>query len=81
MSQLLIKDVDDDVRRRLAELAAQSGRTIEDEVNRILMDAVRPGSPAVNLADLADELFGKNGVELEPHPPVGPPREPLFEDR
>ena len=29
------------------------------------------GQPApTNLADLAEALFGSNGVELEPHPPV-----------
>jgi plasmid stability protein len=67
MSQLVIKDVEDDVRRRLAERAAKSGRTIEEEAHAILSTSVAsPRLSGKHLADLAGELFGEeNGIELE----------------
>jgi plasmid stability protein len=35
----------DEMMRRLAERAAQNGRTIEDEAKQILMDALFPNVP------------------------------------
>lgn len=42
MAQLLIPDLDDDLRERLARRAREHGRSVEDEAQQILRNAVRP---------------------------------------
>ena len=43
---------------------------MEEEARQILRQAVAGTPAATNLADLADALFGGQGVELERHPAV-----------
>ena len=75
MASLVIRNLDDGLKERLRVRAAQHGRSMEEEVRVLLRDALEGPGPHRNLADLAATLFGKNGVELEPHPevPVRPP--------
>jgi plasmid stability protein len=70
MASITVRRLEDSIKARLRVRAAHHGRSLEEEVRQILREAVR-GQPApTNLADLAEALFGSNGVELEPHPPV-----------
>lgn len=68
MANLSVRKIDEDTYRRLRIRAAEKGVSMEEEVRRILRDAVA-GPP--RLGDLALELFGpEHGVDLDL-----PPRE------
>lgn len=75
MASLVIRNLDDGLKERLRVRAAQHGRSMEEEVRVLLREALEGPGPHRNLADLATSLFGKQGLELEPHPevPVRPP--------
>jgi plasmid stability protein len=45
MAQLLVRNLDDDVKARLRILAAEHGRSMEEEVREILRQAVIPTKP------------------------------------
>jgi len=70
MPELLIKDMDDDVVRTLADRARMAGRSIEEEARSILRRALRPGGPGTRLlehfagAGLTDEEFGQFEVGI-----------------
>ena len=65
MAVLTIRKLYDRVRDRLRTRAAAHGRSMEEEVRKILEAAVFEEDDDTNLADLALELFGlKNGIEL-----------------
>ena len=81
MASITIRNLEDGLKTRLKMRAAEHGRSMEEEVRCILRDAMAQNPPQT-LADLAREIFGpKHGVDLEPHPPVGPREPPRFEDR
>ncbi len=70
MATLIVRNLDEKIKTQPRMGAADRGRSMEEEVRRILKDALEHDPPR-NLADLALELFRpKHGVELEPHPPV-----------
>lgn len=46
MAQLLVRNLDDDVKRRLQRRAREHGRSMEEEARRIIADAV--GAPDAN---------------------------------
>jgi plasmid stability protein len=77
MASLTIRNLDDDLKRRLRLRAAQHGHSMEEEARRILRNAVRPSEPVPgNIADAIAAItdpFG--GVELDI-----PPREPYRPD-
>jgi plasmid stability protein len=78
MGSLLIRNLDDRLKARLRVRAAEQGRSMEEEARRILRREL--GEPEVSddgksLAEIARELFGPRGADLEPHPRV-PVREP-----
>jgi plasmid stability protein len=75
MANIMIRNIEDSVKAQLRVRAAQHGRSMEEEARQILRHALSDQADRGNLADLAEALFGGEGVELEPHPPV-PPREP-----
>ena len=52
--------------RKLRERAAHEGCSMEDEA--CLAPGKEPDQP--NLGDFAADLFGADGLELEPHPPI-----------
>ncbi len=73
MANLSVRRVDDDIVAKLRIRAARHGVSMEEEVRRMLEQAV---SAPARLGDVALELFGEDaGVELElieraPHEPV-----------
>ena len=75
MASLVIRKLDDGLKERLRVRAARHGRSMEEEVRVLLRNALEEPGVHRNLADLATSLFGKEGVELEPHPevPIRPP--------
>ena len=76
MASITIRNLDNDVKTRLRVRAASNGRSMEEEVRRILAEAVeRNTTPAQGLGTALHELFKPfGGVELEL-----PPREPMRE--
>ena len=75
MGSLLIRNLDDHLKARLRVRAAQQGRSMEEEARAILRRELEEPKQAVNLAALARELFGEQGVDL-PIPPRLWAREP-----
>ena len=77
MASITIRNLDNDVKTRLRVRAASNGRSMEEEVRRILAEAVeRNTAPAQGLGTALHELFKPfGGVELEV-PPRKPMREP-----
>ena len=77
MAGLVIRNIEADLKERLRVRAARHGRSMEEEARRILRAACPAPEPHENLADLAEELFGNEGVDLEAHPatPLRPPPE------
>jgi antitoxin FitA len=70
MASITIRNLEDTVKARLRIRAAHHGRSMEEEARHILREAVSDQPAPTNLADLAEALFGMDGVALEPHPPV-----------
>lgn len=73
MASLSIRKLEDDTLQRLRIRAARHQVSMEEEVRRILRQAVMPPP---RLGSLAAAYFGENGVELElpqreVHEPVG----------
>ena len=77
MASITIRNLDDEVRRRLRVRAAEHDRSMEEEVRVILRAAVRDGrSGPRDLAAFTRRCFAPlGGVELD-LPPRGPMREP-----
>ena len=62
MAQLVVHNLEEDVKARLRVLAARHGRSIEEEMRAILRDAVaRPAEPAEGLATEIAALFKGSG--------------------
>jgi plasmid stability protein len=67
VAALSIRDLDDEVRRRLRVRAARHGRSMEAEVRAILTDAVSGPADGGGLAHALLTRFGAlGGVDLEP---------------
>lgn len=70
MAQILVRDIEDDVKERLQKRAAQHGRSMEAEVRDILRDAVKadhqskPGL-GTEIAALFKGIGLKPGEEIE----------------
>jgi plasmid stability protein len=65
MAALSIRNLDDEVQRRLKMRAAQHGRSMEAEARAILTDAVRESADAAGLFTEILERFGAlGGVDL-----------------
>jgi plasmid stability protein len=63
MAQLLVRNLEDDVKARLRVLAAEHGRSMEEEVRAILRQAVMPApSPSGGLGSEIAALFKNNGL-------------------
>ena len=75
MAAISVRDLDEDVARRLKVRAARHGRSMEAEVRAILTDAVAEGDEHSNLAQAVREAFASiGGVELEVPPRQDMPR-------
>jgi plasmid stability protein len=74
MATMTIRNIDDQLKKRLRIRAAQHGRSMEDEARDILRSALS-AEPArtVTLVDaIRARIEPLGGIELEP-----PPREPI----
>jgi len=80
MATMTIRNLDDEVKRRLRLQAAQHGRSMEEEARAILRDALavkpKPGSGAAWVAEIRALVEPFGGIELE-LPPREPAREPI----
>jgi plasmid stability protein len=64
MAQLIVRNLDDAVKRKLQRRAAEHGRSMEEEVRDILRDAVKDdGRRRKGLGTAIAERF--KGIELE----------------
>jgi plasmid stability protein len=72
VAQILVRKLEDRVKKRLAERARRNGRSMEEEVREILRDVVREEAPqkgGFGTATVA--LFSGSGVFLdEPIPEI-----------
>ncbi|MDT8858507.1 plasmid stabilization protein [Paracoccaceae bacterium Fryx2] len=67
MASITIRNLDDDLKRRLRVRAAENGRSMEAEMREILRHAVSPPSAPHNLGQSIHERFAAiGGVELSP---------------
>lgn len=63
MAQLLVRNLDDDVKARLRILAAEHGRSMEEEVREILRQAVEAERPrSAGLGTRIAARFAGNGL-------------------
>ena len=74
MASITVRNLDEDLKRRLRVRAAENGRSMEQEVREILrMTLHRDEAPVRNLGTAIHELFRPlGGVDLDV-----PPREPM----
>ena len=81
MASITVRNLDEDVKRRLRLKAAENGRSMEEEARIILREAVQQDTvPEKGLGTALYELFKPfGGVELE-LPPREPMREPFRMD-
>ncbi len=64
MAQLVVRNLDDDVKAKLQRLARRHGRSTEEEVRDILRSAVsREGAPARPLGTRLRSRFARIGLE------------------
>lgn len=81
MASITIRNLDDEVKRRLRVRAAEHGRSMEEEAREILRQVVGQEKPARNLAaSIRARVAPLGGVELD-LPPREPMREPPVFDR
>jgi plasmid stability protein len=70
MASITIRNLDDNVKKRLRKRAAENGRSVEAEARAILSDGVAPQSASGNnLFDAIRRRFTPlGGIEIEPFP-------------
>ena len=79
MADLSIRNLDDDVKRRLRVRAAEHGRSMEAEVREILTQALQEPVSSSNPFEHLRECFaGIGGVDLALPPRNARPRSPDF---
>lgn len=77
MGQLVVRNLDDDVKAKLRERARQHGRSTEEEVREILRNAVRGEvKPAEPLGRRLRALFEDIGLEQDIPEVRGHPAKP-----
>jgi antitoxin FitA len=75
MASITIRNLDDELKRRLRIRAAEHGRSMEEEAREILRQAIGQRAIPKNLGEAIHRRFAAlGGVELEL-----PPREPMPE--
>jgi antitoxin FitA len=66
MAQVVVRDIEDDVKARLKQRASKHGRSMEEEVRQILREAVATyGQAPVKLGSVAAALFAGVGLTGE----------------
>ena len=79
MAAVSIRNLDEDIKRRLRIRAAQHGRSMEAEIRAILQEAVSEPEPSGGLFTTLMDRFGAiGGVDLELPPRSTPPRAAEF---
>jgi plasmid stability protein len=64
MAQLVVRNLDDDVKAKLQKRAQRHGRSTEEEVREILRTAVRlEDAPALPLGSRLASRFGQTGLD------------------
>lgn len=78
MAQLIVRNLEDDVRDKLRALAVEHGRSMEEEVREILRAAVLRASiaPTAHMGSRLAERFRDCGLEDEIQEPRGQPARP-----
>jgi plasmid stability protein len=77
MAQLLVRQLDDDVKEKLQERARRNGRSTAEEVREILRNAVKSeGAPPVGLGTRLAARFRGIGLDEEIPELRGYPAEP-----
>lgn len=67
MASITIRNLDDDLKRRLCVRAAEKGCSIEEEAHEILRQALRPSSATGNLGQSIHARFAAiGGVSCAP---------------
>jgi plasmid stability protein len=83
MASITIPNIDDDLKQRLMERAAEHGRSMEIEAREILEDALADTPPAAvpdNLYDAIRSIVEPlGGIELEPFPRQSVREPPKFD--
>ena len=66
MASITIRNLDDDIKRRLRVRAAEHGRSMEEEAREILREMVGHSRPPLNLAHTLRARVAKiGGVDLD----------------
>jgi plasmid stability protein len=66
MAQIIVRNLEDQVKARLGRRARRNGRSMEEEVRDILRDAVREGdAPSGGLGTEIAALFSRAGLETD----------------
>lgn len=66
MAQLIVRNLEDDVKARLQVRARRHGRSTEEEVRDILRHAVRDeGAPVEGLGSRIAARFAGDGIDLD----------------
>ena len=80
MSDLLIRNIDPKLKRRLEARARRTGRSLSEEAKALINRALAETKPARGLGTALVERFRAIGpVELEDRPVEAPRRPPDFE--
>lgn len=81
MAQLVVRNLEDEVKARLQERARRHGRSMEEEVREILRSSVAaPAGPALPLGQRLSARFAGIGLEQEVEEVRGEaPRPAVFE--
>jgi plasmid stability protein len=76
MASITIRNLEDDLKRRLRIRAAEHGRSMEEEAREILQEVVtKPAAPRDLAAAIRSRVAALGGMELD-LPPRDPVREP-----
>lgn len=66
MSDLIVRDLEDELRDKLQDLARKQGRSLEETVHDILRQGVEsPAKPRKGLGTLFVEQFSGKGIGLD----------------
>lgn len=74
MPNISVRQIDEEVMRRLRQMAAEQGVSMEQQVRQILSNAT---SSSLRLGELAQSIFGGNSDELDFELPSHAAAEPL----
>jgi plasmid stability protein len=79
MAQLVVRNIEDDLKERLRQRAKQHGRSMEEEVREIIRNALKSVDRRVGLGTRLARRFKGIGLTKEIPELRGPLRPPPFE--